>query len=387
MWLASDAFLALWLLFWAYWFRLEQRRWLHRIVWPMAVLSILSATMLGPPLYGRVVPLGAAPWLLHLEAANTLLGSLLLIAVAILGTRKNRVDGMLALPALLMVLLGYSPILDALHLPTTFHPFGAYIPVGQLGTMVSLSMITVLLLRRFFLGLREREHMRQEIEQARIVQNVLIPDEVPAVPGFRIDCVYKPAGQVGGDFFQVLPLREGGALLCIGDVSGKGMPAAMTVALLVGTLRTLAHYTQRPGEILSAMNQRMIGRNNGGFTTCLLLRIGPDGALTLANAGHLPPYINGAELASDPGLPLGLAADAAWAETSHSLAPGDTLTLLTDGVVEARSPAGALFGFDRTSAISRQSAEAIAQAAQAFGQQDDITVLTLAFAPAEVLSA
>ena len=85
----------------------------------------------------------------------------------------------------------------------------------------------------------------------------------------------------------------------IGDVSGKGMPAAMTVSLLVGTVRTLAHYTQSPGEILTAMNQRMLARSQGGFTTCLVLRLDANGKLTVANAGHLAPYINGSE--SEPG--------------------------------------------------------------------------------------
>lgn len=96
---------------------------------------------------------------------------------------------------------------------------------------------------------------------------------------------------------QVIPIESGGVLTVVGDVSGKGMPAAMTVSLLVGTVRTLAHYTQSPGEILAAMNQRMLGRSQGGFTTCLVLRLDVNGTLTVANAGHLSPYRNGEELA------------------------------------------------------------------------------------------
>jgi hypothetical protein len=87
-----------------------------------------------------------------------------------------------------------------------------------------------------------------------------------------------------------------GVLVIIGDVSGKGMPAAMTVSLLVGTVRTLAHYTQRPAEILSAMNQRMVSRSQGGFTTCLVLKADADGLVTLANAGHITPYLIGTEV-------------------------------------------------------------------------------------------
>jgi serine phosphatase RsbU (regulator of sigma subunit) len=225
----------------------------------------------------------------------------------------------------------------------------------------------------------DEERLESELEAARTVQQVLIADEIPSVPGFLVQTVYRPASHVGGDFFQVIPLPSGGVLVAIGDVSGKGMPAAMTVSLLVGTFRTLAHYTQSPGEILRAMNQRMLARSSGGFTTCLVLRCDADGKLTIANAGHLAPYVAGTELPLENGLPLGLAAKSTYAECCFQLAPDQQLTLLTDGVVEARDQTGALLGFDRSAALSTQPAEAIASAAQAFGQDDDITVLTLSY--------
>jgi serine phosphatase RsbU (regulator of sigma subunit) len=213
------------------------------------------------------------------------------------------------------------------------------------------------------------------------VQQVLIPDEIPSVPGFKIESVYRPAGQVGGDFFQILPMTGGGVLVVIGDVSGKGMPAAMTASLLVGTFRTLAHYTASPGEILAAMNRRMLARSHGGFTTCLVLRADPDGKFTIANAGHISPYLDGKELPLDNGLPLGLDADTTYPESACQLPPSGQLTLITDGVVEARSKTGTLYGFERTAALSVQPAETIAQTAQEFGQDDDITVITLTSAP------
>lgn len=165
--------------------------------------------------------------------------------------------------------------------------------------------------------------------------------------------------------------------MVIGDVSGKGIPAAMTVSLLVGTVRTLAHYTESPAEILTAMNQRMLARTRNGFTTCLILRADTDGSVTMANAGHLAPYLGSQELAVANGLPLGLSATAAYAESTMQLRENEQLTMLTDGVVEARSKTGELFGFERTLAIATHSAESIAEAAQRFGQQDDITVLTM----------
>jgi hypothetical protein len=243
-------------------------------------------------------------------------------------------------------------------------------------TIYCVTMLLFLVLRTIAIA-RERARAAAELEAARTVQQVLVPEEVPAVPGFLLKSVYRPAGQVGGDFFQILPIKSGGVLVVIGDVSGKGMPAAMTVSLLVGTVRTLAHYTQSPGEILAAMNQRMMARSSGGFTTCLVLRADTDGKLTVANAGHIPPYLAGKELPLESSLPLGLAADTVYAEAVFQLSANQQLTLLTDGVVEARDKAGVLYGFERAAALSIQPAEAIATAAQAFGQDDDITALTL----------
>jgi serine phosphatase RsbU (regulator of sigma subunit) len=160
------------------------------------------------------------------------------------------------------------------------------------------------------------------------------------------------------------------------------MPAAMTVALLVGAFRTLAEYTTSPREILAAMNRTALGRSHDGFTTCLVLRAQPDGALTIANAGHLPPYLDGEELALESGFPLGIQANPAYEESGFQLKPGAQLSLLTDGVVEARSATGELFGFARAQSWSRKSAEEILEAARAFGQEDDITVVTLVLAGA-----
>jgi Stage II sporulation protein E (SpoIIE) len=271
---------------------------------------------------------------------------------------------------------------------------GNYVTIGgwrwSMSNIMQFLLATatlVIFVRDLIRDRREKERMAAELAAGRAVQQVLIPEDIPTILGFKIQSVYKPFGEVGGDFFQVLPsnalpinndLVSGGVLVIIGDVSGKGMPAAMTVSLLVGTVRTLAHYTQSPGEILAAMNQRMLARSHGGFTTCLVLRADPDGTLTIANAGHIPPYVDGRELQLENGLPLGISADTIYADTTLQLSPRQQLTLLTDGVVEARDKTGALYGFERTAARSTEPAESIALAAQKFGQDDDITVLTLA---------
>ncbi len=264
----------------------------------------------------------------------------------------------------------------------------AYASVGgwhwqyTISTLSVLGIVTLAIFARDLIrDRRDKQRMAAELAAGRAVQQILVPEDIPTIPGFSIQSVYKPYGEVGGDFFQVLPVKSdesaSGVLVIIGDVSGKGMPAAMTVSLLVGTVSTLAHYTQSPGEILAAMNQRMLARSHGGFTTCLVLRADADGTLTIANAGHIAPYVDGKELLTENGLPLGIAADTIYAESTFQLPPGQQLTLLTDGVIEARDEAGALFGFESAAALSTHTAEAIAHAAQTFGQEDDITVLTV----------
>jgi hypothetical protein len=255
------------------------------------------------------------------------------------------------------------------------------ITVQNISDFLALISILAILVLRFARTRRDEERFKAELEAARTVQQVLIPEEVPAIPGFALECIYKPAGQVGGDFFQILPTLDNGALIVIGDVSGKGMPAAMAVSLLVGTVRTLAHYTQSPAEILAAMNQRMLARSKDGFTTCLVLRIESSGSVILANAGHLAPYRGAQELAIESGLPLGLAAEPVYSESSFQFDTDQEFTLLTDGVAEARAKTGELFGFERTASISVLSAEHIAATAKAFGQQDDITVLKIRRCP------
>jgi hypothetical protein len=274
----------------------------------------------------------------------------------------------------------------ALHLPGIPNLFAAWSGPLLTARGIVTAFVLIALLALLFRDQRqitqERALLAAELEAAREVQQVLVPAENPSIPGFALESVYRPANEVGGDFFQILPIPSGGVLAVIGDVSGKGMPAAMTVALLVGTFRTLAHYTQRPAEILAAMNLRMLARSNGGFTTCLVARIDPSGQLTLANAGHIPPYLDGRELALDNGLPLGISAEVLYSESVFALAPLQRLTLLTDGVPEAQNDQKKLFGFDRTAAVSTHPAEFIATTAQQFGQHDDITVLTLVLTPA-----
>lgn len=312
-----------------------------------------------------------------------------LVAMLWLAARAGNKDALLVLIPLALHLLNSIAMITS-HIHTAWAPalirfeFGGiqwpfpltiYSIVGDFETVA----IVIILIRRFARSRKDEERLESELEAARIVQQVLLPAEIPSIPGFRIESIYRPAGQVGGDFFQIIPTSSGGALVAVGDVSGKGMPAAMTVSLLVGTFRTLAHYTQSPSEILAAMNRRMLARSKDGFTTCLVLRTDKDGTLTFASAGHLAPFVNGEELDVENGLPLGVSAGSTYLESTIQLKADAQLTVVTDGVVEARSKTGELFGFARTQGISSRPANEIARVAQLFGQEDDITVMTLAW--------
>ena len=127
------------------------------------------------------------------------------------------------------------------------------------------------------------------------------------------------------------------------------MQAAHT-ALAIGALRTLATENLSPAELLHRLNHQICEAKNGGFITCSCARIDAQGAVTLANAGHLSPYSNGVEIAVPSGLPLGLVPDVEYDEVRFDLAPGGTLTLVSDGIVEAADASGQLYGFDRTRA-------------------------------------
>jgi hypothetical protein len=253
--------------------------------------------------------------------------------------------------------------------------------------LLSYFAIGTVLVLRFTRSAQEEQRLSTEMESAHQVQAQLVPLQLPVTPHFRFEAAYLAASEVGGDFYQVFPQSDGGVLVAIGDVSGKGLKAAMLGSQVVGALRSLAQEDLGPARILARLNAQLTASTDGGFVTCCVAHISAAGLLTLANAGHLAPYRTGVELETNSGFPLGMVPGVAYSESSVALEPSDRLTFLSDGVIEARDAAGDLFGFDRTASISTQSADQIAHAAKQFGQEDDITVLTLTLAPAEVLHA
>jgi sigma-B regulation protein RsbU (phosphoserine phosphatase) len=261
--------------------------------------------------------------------------------------------------------------------PLLTKPF-VLMPGPAVGTIFIFALL-LFLFRRFSLARQEGMRLSSEFESARNIQSLLFPAKSPATPGFAIESVYLPASEVGGDFFQIAPADDGSLLIIAGDVSGKGLKAAMTVGVIIGALRGCP--VRKPTAVLAHLNGVLHGQITG-FVTCTAVLIGSNGNMALANAGNPAPYRNGQELEIESGVPLGIMADACYSETMLQLNPNDRLTFVSDGVVEATNDRRELFGFQRTQAISTQSAGAIAEAAKQFGQQDDITVLTLTFTPA-----
>ncbi len=252
--------------------------------------------------------------------------------------------------------------------------------IVTLGVLIALF---ALLFREQQQTANERAVLAGEMHAAQQVQRMLAPAILDTVPGVRVEAVFRPIREVGGDFYSCRRLPADRQRILIGDVSGKGAAAAMTAAVLIGAAQRRDE--ESPAELLRHLNLVMVDMQVSGFATCLCVEISADGVLTLANAGHLAPYRDGKEIPVESGLPLGISPDSKYGETAFALSAADTLTFLSDGVVEARNHTGELFGFDRAQAISTQSAESIAHAAQAFGQEDDITVLTLKFAPASAI--
>jgi hypothetical protein len=372
--------IGLWVIFWGYWFRMGRMQWIHRVVWGLVALTMIGAAMMNAPLYGEHVPVHAAAYLTPILLGLRLCFGVVLCAITVQGIRKQKTEGWLAFSAVLLVAIAlFQTQLPLLHIKTAFDVLGFTLQLGTISTVFFLFLITVMLVRRFLHTQRIREQWKAEIEQARQIQHVLIPEQLPKTPGLAIESEYRPAREVGGDFFQILPVQEDGkVLIVVGDVTGKGLQAGMLVALIVGAIRTAVQYDSDPLGLMNILNDRLCGRGRAS-ATCLILQIRTDGRLTLANAGHLPPYLNGNEIEMGGSLPIGVVPGAEFFVSHFTLAPGDTLMLMSDGVAEAQDQHKRLFGFERIKQMLQQpiSAAELASAAQEFGQEDDILVLRI----------
>lgn len=370
----------IWILFWAYWFRLSRIGLVHRIVWPLVLALALGFAMLRPPLYGQFVPVHFAPVLVTTLLVIKLLLAAILFTVAFYGLKRERSEGwMVTIAMLLAAIANYQKELRLIHVKTATVLLDYVVSLGTVSTILSLLIITVLLLRRFIHSQRLKEQWKLEIHQAREVQQLLIPAKLPEVAGLSIESEYRPAREVGGDFFQIIPgAIPGDALIVVGDVTGKGMQAGMLVALIVGSIRSASHHYSDPGKILEQINNELCEREHAS-ATCMILQVHADGTAHVANAGQIPPYLNNEELETIGALPLGTIPGMEYDLTTFQIKPGDALMLMSDGIAEAQKPDGELFGFDRVHDLLQQpvTAAEVATAAQDFGQEDDILVLRI----------
>ena len=368
-----------WLVVWIVWFRLRRSRALY---WTIAALTLgyaVSSTIGGGSIEAAI-PHALVTASQTASVVFRLLFGLLLLLILGLGIRKHGKEGWFVLPAVAALLCTqFTRELILLHMPVIWHPFGHTIFVDDAANMLLAAAVSLLLLRRLLHSVRRQRQMALDVKQAQEVQQVILPQSRTELPGLTIESEYRPAREVGGDFFQIISHKSDGSLLIVaGDVTGKGLKAGMLVALLVGAIRTAAQYDPDPLAMLKTLNLLLLGRGEAQ-ATCLALRIARDGAATLTNAGHLAPYLNGEPIAMEGALPLGMIEAAEPSLMHFQLKDGDKLILMSDGIAEATDANGKLFGFDRVHQLLRTAttAASIAAAAQRFGQDDDISVIAV----------
>jgi len=367
-----------WLLFWRDWFDLPRTRRMTFLLIAVALVDVLGESGIFISQHLSI------PWILvgmGMRAAGKLGLGILLFVVLGQGARKDRTGALLALPPILLLIVSqFSPELIAwFRVRTSIFPFGVQITLSD-AALTLLVLVTGALALRRFIGSQvsqrlERQMIDQELEQAReLQQHVLVPERNLSAL-YAVETAYHPARTVGGDFFQAVSRDDGSLLVVVGDVSGKGIAAAMLVAVLVGAVRTAADQTFDPAAILETLNNRLLGRAGNHFATCVAAHFHPSGAMEVASAGHPLPYRNGVALEFAGSLPLGVLPENVYEVSTIPLAEGDAITFLTDGVLEARDENGELLGFDGTAKLSSLSPAEIAEAAMRYGQDDDITVV------------
>src|SRR5829696_2029910 len=239
---------------------------------------------------------------------------------------------------------------------------------------------------------RKRERVEHDLRMARSIQQASLPKEVPALEGWRITPYYKPAREVGGDFYL---LPEGRLGLVVGDATGMGVSAALVMSTTCGMLRLAAQSHSSPSQMLQGVNEILFPNiPTNMFVTCFYAILNPNsGHLIYANAGHDLPYLhrNGeAEELSARGMPLGLMSKMSYEEKETTLHVGEAALLYSDGLVEAHDPEGEMFGFPRLRALLAEHSaederlvgdflmeELYSFVGEGWEQEDDITLLTL----------
>jgi serine phosphatase RsbU (regulator of sigma subunit)/anti-sigma regulatory factor (Ser/Thr protein kinase) len=238
-----------------------------------------------------------------------------------------------------------------------------------------------------------RQRFEQELEVARLIQQNFLPKELPDLPGWQIAAYYRPAREVGGDFYDVIPLPDGRVAFVVGDVTDKGVPAALVMSATRSVLRASAQRLIEPGAVLERVNEHLCPDMPAKmFVTCLYGVLNPEsGQLRFANAGHDLPYVKTADGVVElraRGMPLGLMPGMDYEEKEATLQPGESVLLHSDGIVEAHDPERGMFGFPRLKETvadapgGQKLIDRVLRDLEAFTgpgaeQEDDITMVTL----------
>jgi len=274
---------------------------------------------------------------------------------------------------------GYST--DDRHLLATLAGYAA--PAMRVGQLVNQQAAEA----------RDRERIEQELKVAQLIQQQFLPKEVPNLPGWHVAAFYQPARTIGGDFYDFIALPDQRIMLVVGDVTDKGVPAALVMASTHALLRSSAPRLISPGQVLARINDLLCADIPAHmFVTCLALVLDPaTGQIEYANAGHDLPYLRTAEGVVElraTGMPLGLMPGMEYEMKARQLSPGDCILLHSDGLAEAHNPNREMFGFPRVSELAGRgpSGEELIElclrelasfTGPAHEQEDDITLVSL----------
>jgi serine phosphatase RsbU (regulator of sigma subunit) len=244
----------------------------------------------------------------------------------------------------------------------------------------------------------ERARIEQDMRTAQHIQQSLLPKEAPTLAGWRFTPYYKPAQEVGGDFYDFIQLDGDRLGIVIGDVSGKGVPAALVMAIARTMLRTASQTSTSPGEVLAQVNDLIsTDLTQGMFVTCFYALLEPaSGLLRYANAGHDLPYRcwrKGATALRATGMPLGLMPGSHYDEFAVTLEPDDTVLFYSDGLVEAHNAQSEMFSFPRLERLLREQSDPVSLidvllrelgsfTGAGWEQEDDVTLVTVQRTPA-----
>lgn len=203
---------------------------------------------------------------------------------------------------------------------------------------------------------RRSERMEQELRVAGVIQQTLLPKDIPTIDDWELAVHWQPARSVSGDFYDFVPLADGRMIIFIGDVTDKGVPAALVMASTNSILRAVSEQLASPGEILRRANDALVQKMPPKmFATCLCALLDPhNGRIQYANAGHSPPQQitqGGVIELQARGMPLGLMPGMEYEEKETALSPGDSILMYSDGLIEAHNPQREMFGMTRLRAL------------------------------------